>query len=90
MGSGIRRYLCFVAPGERARWAGVVLLAVLGSGVEALGAVLVLESEHLVTASPIGVVAALAGLRGAQGPFADLIRHDESFRRLACWSESAV
>jgi ATP-binding cassette, subfamily B, bacterial PglK len=49
MGSGIRRYLRLIEPGHRRRWVGVVVLAVLVSGVEALGAVLIYGLVSLTT-----------------------------------------
>ena len=43
------RYLSLIRPGTRRRWVGVVLLAVLVSGIEAIGAVLVYGLVSLTT-----------------------------------------
>jgi ATP-binding cassette, subfamily B, bacterial PglK len=49
MTAGVDRYLSLIRPGTRRRWVGVVLLAVLVSGIEAVGAVLVYGLVSLTT-----------------------------------------
>ena len=52
---GVDRYLSLIQPGTRRRWVGVVLLAVLVSGIEAVGAVLVYGLVSLTTDPAKGI-----------------------------------
>ncbi|CAN5412951.1 ABC transporter ATP-binding protein [soil metagenome] len=51
MASRFRRYIDLIPPGERSPWVGVVVLALVVSGLEAIGAVLVYTLVGLATES---------------------------------------
>jgi ATP-binding cassette, subfamily B, bacterial PglK len=61
MASGARRYLDLIEPGMRGRWVGVVVLAVLVSALEAVGAVLVYGLVSLSTDPGAAIDAPLVG-----------------------------
>jgi ATP-binding cassette, subfamily B, bacterial PglK len=49
MASWLQPYLTLIEPGKRARWVGVIVLAIVVSGLEAVGAVLVFGLISLTT-----------------------------------------
>jgi ATP-binding cassette, subfamily B, bacterial PglK len=61
MTSRARRYIELIEPGMRRRWVGVVLLAILVSGLEAVGAVLVYGLVSLTTDPGASIDAPVVG-----------------------------
>jgi ABC-type multidrug transport system fused ATPase/permease subunit len=61
MASRAQRYLNLIEPGMRARWGGVVILAVVVSGLEAVGAVLVYGLVSLSTDPGASIDAPVVG-----------------------------
>jgi ATP-binding cassette, subfamily B, bacterial PglK len=61
MASRARRYLDLIEPGMRGRWVGVVVLAILVSGLEAVGAVLVYGLVSLGTDPSASIDAPVVG-----------------------------
>jgi ATP-binding cassette, subfamily B, bacterial PglK len=76
---GWRRYLIFIEPGRRARWLGLVILAVVVSGLEALGAALIYLVLRFVAEPGAGL--SVPGIGDLEGLFPQLDTPD-----LIAWS----